>query len=166
MLISTWYLRCGSFLIFLPPVSSSLRSNDCIGCQARSRWRDLLPSWHQDLWSSVGPRLLKGRKRTMLNLCNVSGFEFNIEAGMSTRIGCFLLFFPHCLVKRGLTCAITPGLMGKGWIAGAWVTRGSVFSILTEYPAGWFGFEGIPVESNHQMSFTIFIKSEVMLSWH
>ncbi len=35
--------------------------------------------------------------------------------------------------------------MGKGWIAGAWVTRGRVFSILTEYPAGWFGFEGIPV---------------------
>lgn len=42
----------------------------------------------------------------------------------------------HYLVKCALTCAITPGLMGKGWIAGACVTRGMVFSIRTEYPAG------------------------------
>lgn len=30
-----------------------------------------------------------------------------------------------------LTCAITPGLTGKGCMGGAWVTMG------TEYPAGW-----------------------------
>lgn len=101
--VSTWYLKRGSFLIFLPPVSSPLRSNDCIWCQARSRWWDLLPSWHQDLWSSVGPRLLKGQKRTMLNLCNVYGFEFNIETGTSrlrTTLGhSFSIIFPHYLVK-------------------------------------------------------------------
>lgn len=45
-----------------------------------------------------------------------------------------------------LTCAMTPGLRGKGWMAGAWVTSGSVLSMRTEYPGGWFGLDPIPGE--------------------
>lgn len=36
------------------------------------------------------------------------------------------------VVRDYYTCAMTPGRRGKDWMAGAWVTRGSVFSIRTE----------------------------------
>lgn len=41
---------------------------------------------------------------------------------------------------------MTPGLRGKVWMAGAWVTSGSVLSIRTEYPDGWFGLDPIPAK--------------------
>lgn len=43
-----------------------------------------------------------------------------------------ILFILYIYNILALTWAITPGLNGKDWMGGGWVTMG------TEYPAGWF----------------------------
>lgn len=154
----------------LPPVRSPLRAGHSVGGQRGGWRRHLLPCWYQDLWSPVGPRLLQNQWRKtsetmtefiywehwsehtqqvhflVLNLCrhwecvSIKQETDEICVLLSTQQKCCTLGI------QALTCAMTPGLRGKGWMAGAWVTSGSVLSIRTEYPDGWFGLDPIPAK--------------------
>lgn len=78
----------------------------------------------------------------------LTGLGFWLEPCRSVRwhdnMQSLLYFSTWKLVKRACTCVITPGLICRGWMAGAWVTSGTVLSIRTEYPAGLLGLGGRP----------------------
>lgn len=51
---------------------------------------------------------------------------------INTHESVFVSFIIIIIYVAPITCVITPGLICKGWIGGAWVTRGTDASIRTE----------------------------------